>query len=104
MNENRPIVGTEFKILVRVEPIDGVHMEDMEFVCEFYTRIDAPLVVDKANMIKVDADGYIACVDTAGMSPGVLRNRITVEVPDRDFADDYRREITDVSTGIKIIK
>lgn len=104
MNENKPIVGTEFKILVRIEPIDGVHMEDMEFVCEFYTRLEAPQAVAKSEMIKVDADSYIALVNTEGMSPGALRNRITVDVPDRDFDDDYRREITDIPTGIKIIK
>ena len=104
MSENKPIVGTEFKILVRVEPIDGVHMEDMEFVCEFYTRLESPFSVKKEEMIKVDADGYIACVDTEGMKPGTLRCRITVDIPDKDFDDQYRREIVDVEIGVKIYR
>lgn len=100
MAESRPITGTEFKILVRIEPIGGIHMRDMRVNCVFYTRMDVPFTVSKDEMIYVDDDSYIALVDTSGMSSGVLRNRITCEVPDSDFPDEYRTEITDVDTGV----
>lgn len=100
----KQIVGTEYKVLLRIEPVDGVHMADMEFECMFYTRIQDPFVVKKSEMIKVDADNYIALVNTEGMSAGTLRNRMTVDIPDRDFPDDYRREIVDMVTDIKIAK
>lgn len=45
MAENRLIIGTEFKVMINIEPFDGVHMEEMEFECAFYTRINEPLVV-----------------------------------------------------------
>lgn len=104
MADNRPIIGTEFKVLVEIEPVDDVHMADMEFTCQFYTRLNDPLTVTKEQMIKVNDDSYIALVDTTGMSAGTLRNRITVDIPDKDFADGYRREVTDISTDVKISK
>jgi hypothetical protein len=104
MADNRPIIGTEFKVLIEIEHVDDVHMADMEFYCEFYTRLGNPLTVTKEQMIKVSDDAYIALVDTTGMSAGTLRNRMTVDIPDRDFPDDYRREVVDFSTDIKISK
>ena len=38
-------------------------------------------------MIKIDADNYIALVNTEDMNPGTLRNSMIVDIPDRDFAD-----------------
>ena len=104
MNDVKQIVGTEYKVILHIEPVDGVHMEEMEFECMFYTRIQEPLFVKKSEMIRVDADSYIALVNTEGMSAGTLRNRMTVDIPDRDFPDDYRREIMDMVTDIKISK
>jgi hypothetical protein len=104
MAESRPITGTEFKILVRIEPVGGIHMKDMRVNCVFYTRMDAPFEVSKDDMIYVDDDSYIALVDTSGMSSGVLRNRITCEVPDLDFHDGYRTEIVDVETGVTLYR
>ena len=104
MADNRPIIGTEFKVLVEIEPVDEVHMSDMEFICEFYTRLGNPLSVTKEQMIKVNDDSYIALVDTTGMSAGTLRNRMTVDIPDKDFADGYRREIVDIEAGTKIYR
>lgn len=102
MADNRPIIGTEFKVLIEIEPVDEVHMADMEFTCQFYTRLDNSLTVTKEQMIKVNDDSYIALVDTTGMSAGALRNRMTVDIPDKDFADGYRREIVDVGAGTRI--
>ena len=104
MTDNRPIIGTEFKVLVEIEPVDEVHMVDMEFTCQFYTKLNDPLMVTKEQMIKVNDDSYIALVDTTGMSAGTLRNRMTVDIPDKDFADGYRREVVDVEAGTKIYR
>jgi hypothetical protein len=104
MEENRPIVGTELKVLVQIDPVDNVHMVDMLFDCRFYTRLDNPLIITKDKMIKVNDDSYIALVDTTGMSAGTLRNRMTIDIPDKDFADGYRREIVDVEAGTKIYR
>lgn len=104
MADRSPITGTEFKILVRIEPVGGIHMKDMRVSCVFYTRMDVPFAVSKDEMIYVDDDSYIALVDTYGMSSGVLRNRITCEVPDLDFDDGYRTEIVDVETGVTLYR
>lgn len=102
MANNRPIVGTEFKVLIEIEPVDDVHMADMEFNCRFYTQLNRPKTITKNEMIKVDDNSYIALVDTTGMKDGALRNRMTVDIPDKDFADGYRREVVDVGAGTRI--
>lgn len=102
MTDNRPIIGTEFKVLVEIEPVDNVRMSDMEFSCRFYTQLNRPKTITKSDMIKVDDNSYIALVDTTGMREGALRNRMTVDIPDKDFADGYRREIVDVGAGTRI--
>lgn len=104
MAENRPIIGTEFKVLVEIDPVDDVHMADMVFSCQFYTRLESPKTITKEQMIKVSDDSYIALVDTTDMSAGTLRNRMTIDIPDKDFADGYRREIVDVEAGTKIYR
>ena len=104
MAESKPIVGTEFKIQVSIDPVDSIPMSGMEFTCMFYTSMDKPYIVEKSQMIKVDDSNYIALVDTAEMNAGSLRNRITVDIPDSDFSDGYRKEIKDVDTGIKLYK
>jgi hypothetical protein len=104
MADNRPIIGTEFKVLIEIEPVDDVRMADMEFTSQFYTRLSNPLTVTKEQMIKVNDDSYIALVDTTGMSAGTLRNRMTIDIPDKDFADGYRREIVDIEAGTKIYR
>lgn len=98
------IVGAEFKVLVQVEPVDDVHMSQMDFSCSFYTDMASSYEVKKEQMIQLDDDSYIALVDSTGMNPGNLRNRITVDIPDFDFADGYRREIVDVETGVKLMR
>lgn len=104
MADRSPITGTEFKILVRIEPVGGIRMKDMRVNCVFYTRMDVQFAVSKDEMIYVDDDSYIALVDTSEMSSGVLRNRITCEVPDLDFDDGYRTEIVDVETGVTLYR
>lgn len=98
------IVGTECKVLVMVEPIDGVHMSGMEFSCLFYTDVSSPIEIKKDQMIKVDDDSYIALLDTSGFKPGTLRNRMIVDIPDHDFLDGFRREIADMEIDAKILQ
>lgn len=104
MQDYKPIVGTELKLLVRVLPIGDVHLQDMNFTCHFYTRSDSCVKVEKSEMLFVSEDSYIALVDTSDLQAGVLRNRIIFDIPDSDFHDGYRREVTDVETGVKLFK
>lgn len=93
-------LGTEFKINVHVEPIDGLHMSDYDFTCRFY--IYSYVELTKNEMIKVDDDNYIACIDSSKLGVGTIMMRIIAQIPDADFPDGLRTEIETISTGLVI--
>lgn len=88
-------LGTELKINVHIEPIGDLHMSDYDFSVRFYTKSGSPTVsIDKSEMREVDADNYIALVDTSGMTAGVVQMVVKALIPDTDSADLYRTEVT----------
>lgn len=98
-------IGTELKINVHIEPMGDLHMSDYNFTVRFYTRALKPVVVNKEDMIEIDRDNYIALVDTKTMTAGAIQMVIQAELPDADFEDDLRTEITmPISTGIILVK
>ena len=96
--------GTELKINVNVEPIDGFHMSGYDFICRFYIYANRYVELSKDAMIKVDDDNYIACIDSAALGVGLVMMRITAYIPDTDFPDGLRTEVETVSTEIRISK
>lgn len=98
-------IGTELKINVHIEPLGGLHMSDYDFSAKFYTRAVKSVVVHKEDMIQVDADNYIALVDTSNMTTGVVMMVVTAQIPDADFPDGLRTETTmPINTNISIVK
>lgn len=95
-------IGTELKINVHVEPIDGLHMADYDFACLFYVHSGKFVEVRKNEMQRVDDDNYVALVDTSKTGPGEIVMRITARIPDSDFPDLLRTEVASCSTGITI--
>lgn len=95
-------LGTEFKINVHVEPIDGLHMSDYDFTCRFYIYTNRNVEISKSEMIRVDDDNYIACIDSSKLGVGTIMMRITAQIPDADFPDGLRTEIETISTGLVI--
>lgn len=95
-------LGTEFKINVHVEPIDGLHMSDYDFTCRFYIYTNRNVEISKSEMIRVDDDNYIACIDSSKLSVGTIMMRIIAQIPDADFPDGLRTEIETISTGLVI--
>lgn len=47
-------LGTEFKMNVHLEPMDGLHMSDYDFDCAFYVYTNRKVVIPKSRMKKVD--------------------------------------------------
>ena len=96
-------LGTELKINVHVEPIDGLHMSEYDFECVFFVYKNRPLVVRKNDMTKVDDDNYIAKVDTEKVGVGSLKMKFIAEIPDSDMNDGLRKEVELVDLNIPII-
>lgn len=95
-------IGTELKINVHVEPIDGFHMSDYDFTCRFYIYANRYVELGKSEMIRMDDDNYIACIDSSKLGTGNIMMRIMAYIPDADFSDGFRTEVETVSTGIRI--
>lgn len=97
-------IGTELKINVSIEPIDGTHMSDYDFICRFYIYTNRYVDVKKSEMIKLDDDNYVACIDSAKIGVGQIKMQVTAFIPDADFTDGMRTEVVDVFTGVCISK
>jgi hypothetical protein len=96
------IIGTEIKININVEPIDDIHLSECDFTATFYANSEKSLVINKEQMIKKDEDNYVALVDSEILGKGLVRLRLEVQIPDKDFPDGYRKEIGVICTGVII--
>lgn len=97
-------IGTELKINLHCEPLDGLHMADYDFRADFYIYANRVETVRKDGMIQADPDNYVALVDTAKLGTGEVWVRLTAEIPDNDFPDGLRTEVVNMSTGITVKK
>lgn len=97
-------IGTEYKINVRMAPMGEIHLADCDFEAKFYTGSMHNQIIKKEDMIEVDADNFLAMVDSTLTGQGELKMRITVHLPDADFDDGVRTEVKVVDTGIVVEK
>lgn len=106
MAQQKIFLGTELKLNINIEPINGVSMDEYDFEVElicgaFKTQRK---IIKKSEAIRVDADNYIICFDTTEIGIGILKCKVTAYIPDGDFKDGKRTEIIENYTGIEIIK
>lgn len=86
-------LGTEFKFIVELKPIDGLHMSDYDFECALYVYTNRKVVIPKSKMIKVDDDRYkfvVNSIDAMRIGRGRINAEITAHIPDGDFDDGFR--------------
>lgn len=101
-NTNRPFFGTELKINVHIDPVDGMRMDDYFFKCDFFMFKNRMVTVGKEEMIRVDEDNYVALVDSSKTGSGALKMKVTAFIPDADMPDGERQEVVMVDTGITV--
>lgn len=88
-------LGTEFTLNIHLEPIDGYHMEDYGFECEFFVFAGKSVIVKKEDMTKVDEDNYTAVLeqeDALKLGKGQVKAMVTAYIPDTNYSDDVRIE------------
>lgn len=99
-------LGTELKLNINIEPIDGMTMDDYDFevevICGSFKK--SSIVIKKERAKKIDSNNYVICFDTTDAGSGRLKCRVKAYLPDGDFTDGKRTEITEIDTGIEIIK
>lgn len=99
-------LGTEFKLNIRLDPIDGLHMSDYDFECALYVYTNRKVVIPKSKMRKVDDDNYIVVVnsiDAMRIGKGKINAEITAFIPDSDFDDGLRTEKLILCTDVTAI-
>lgn len=100
--------GKEDKIIVKVEPMDGVHMSEYDFEIDLYVYSNRVVTLKKSDpsVIKVDDDNYKVTI-TSEMTSKLGRGKVLMDfigfIPDADFPDGYRTTIKEgICTGVTI--
>ena len=96
-------LGTELKLSISVDPIQGYKFADYDCVVDIYTTPAKVVSLQKSQLIKVDDNTYIACVETKQLGVGRVKCRVSAFIPDGDFTDKRRTEVCLVDTGINIV-
>lgn len=117
MSVQDPFLGTELKLNIHIDPIDGQHMADYNFEVEVYCNPKKSITATKTgkgtdekleNLVNVKGDGsqdnYIVLVDSNEIGSGNIMCKITAYLPDDNFKDGFRTEVVVVDTGIVINK
>ncbi len=100
----------EYKIKVKVRPVDGIPIWNCpSFTCELYVIRGRSVVFskeDNAKVKKID-DNTIKIIvneeDSLKIGYGIVKMKMTADIPDADFDDGKRTEILDnIWTGVVI--
>ena len=98
------VLGTELKLNINIQPIDGLTMDDYNFEVEAFVYERKSVRLDKQNCVKVDSNNYIARIDTNVIGTGDVTCRVTADIPDADFHDGLRKEVVAIDTGVRIVR
>ena len=78
-------------------------MDDYNFEVEVYCSSKFSVVITKDKAVRVDENNYIILVDTNDLGSGKIKLKITAYIPDENFPDHLRTEVTYVNTNISIL-
>lgn len=98
-------LGTEFKLNIHLEPIDGLSMRNYDFVAYVYASSYRKVMIPKSRMRMVDKDNYIVKIESSdALTIGVGRIMVDIEayIPDGDFSDGLRTERVTLCTDMVI--
>jgi hypothetical protein len=98
-------LGTEFKLNIHLEPIEGLRMFDYDFNAEIYTNTDRRVVIPKSKMRMSDEDNYICMVESSDairIGRGLVMVDVVAYIPDDDFYDGLRTEKITLCSNVTI--
>ena len=103
INMGDSIVGTMFKSMITMQPMDGMHLADLDFTVEVYA-LGAPKskTYAKSELSYYDDDSYMVVVDSAELGTGEYWATLTLSIPDNDCKDGIRREDYEIPLGVTI--
>lgn len=109
---SKVIIGTELKLNVNVAPIDNVSMASYDFDVILRGGKNSVTLSKKGDTLSdgltqgTNNDNYIVAFNTLDLGLGKIICRVVAYIPDGDFnfQDHKRTEITEVNTGIEVVK
>lgn len=101
---NNIFIGTELKLNINIEPMDEFTMDDYDWLAEVYCSTKRIITISKSSAIRIDSNNYVLLVDSNLLGAGDVKVRLTAYIPDFDFPDTLRSEVSIVDTGLKIVK
>lgn len=90
------VKGSERKFILRMEPVDGVHLADCRLRVEAFVYANKVVELDSSCLKKVDEDTYkiiIRSEDAKALGQVDFKFRVHIGIPDADFPDNYRDQI-----------
>lgn len=96
-------LGTELKLNIHIDPIDGQTINDFNYEIEAYCTPTKKIIKGRPDTIRRDND-IIVCLDTKEVGTGELICKVTAYIHDGDFKDAHRTEVVVVKTGINIVR
>lgn len=69
-------LGTIYKLNIHIDGLPGT-MDDVAFTCCFWTFKES-ITLSKEEMIRLDADNYIAVIDSTLIGRGTIKVQTTV--------------------------
>lgn len=102
--ENKIFIPSEVKVFVNLDRIGSLTMDDYDFSIECYTDM-SPRVVsfDKKDALRMDEDTYFVVLNTGLLAPGMLKVRVTANIPDSEI-NRARKEVIVFDTGKRLYK
>ena len=103
MKASRVFKGSDLKLNIHIEPLGGLTMDDYDWYVECYCSNETPIKITKDQARRVDDSNFIITLNTQQLGIGPLQCVITAYIPDEDFDDKLRTEISRINTNINII-
>lgn len=95
-------LGTEVKLLIKIDDIGDLTMKDYEWNIEAYTSKRRSVTINSSEAIET-SEGYIVKIDTSLLGVGIMYCKITAEIPDPELDNITRREVVIIDPDINIV-
>lgn len=98
------VIGTQKKLALRIEPIQGVSIKDFKNIeVDYFVSDNHQVHLTKSDLKDAgDENQRLILVDTKEVGVGRLKVRVKVWLPDNDYTDG-RLEIYDFTTPVNIV-
>ena len=97
-------LGSEQKLNVNIKPVAGFTADDFDVVVDVYCSPKRTSTKSKNELIRVDEENYVFKLDTNEVGAGEVKAKVTAYIPDYDYEDTFRTEVSMYATNIVITK